>query len=64
MLHVGAILYGFCGGAFGRDSYQNKRVEGIGVDWVVARETDSGAIVFTRSTPESLFCYTNPSCAT
>lgn len=32
------MLYGFCGGFFGRDSYEDKRVEGIGTDWVVARD--------------------------
>ena len=37
MLAVGTILYGFCGGAFGRDSYDDKRVEAVGVDWVVVR---------------------------
>lgn len=37
-LRVGDILYGFCGGRFGRDSYTDKRVEAIGSDWVVARE--------------------------
>lgn len=37
-LRVGDILYGFCGGSFGRDSYEDKRVEAIGADWVVVRE--------------------------
>ena len=37
MLIVGAILYGFCNGEFGRDSYDDKRIEAVGVDWVVAR---------------------------
>lgn len=39
-LRVGDMLYGFCGGSFGRDSYDDKRVEAIGADWVVAREND------------------------
>lgn len=43
MIAVGSILYGFCGGLFGRDSYANKRVEAFGIDWIVAREMDSGA---------------------
>lgn len=46
MIHVGTVLYGFCGGAFGRDSYSDKRVEGVGTDWVVAREMESGEPVF------------------
>lgn len=45
-LRVGDVLKGFCGGAFGRDSYADKRVEAVGADWVVARETDSGCAVF------------------
>jgi len=40
MLAVGTVLYGFCGGAFGRDSYDDKRVEAVGVDWVVARSVN------------------------
>lgn len=39
---VGDTLYGFCNGYFGRDSYGDKRVVGIGQDggirWIVARE--------------------------
>ena len=53
-LRVGTLLEGFCGGAFGRDSYEDKRVEAIGADWVVAREVSSGKIVFYDDTPESL----------
>lgn len=39
-LQIGQMLYGYCGGIFGRDSYDNKRVEAIGIDWVVVREDD------------------------
>lgn len=39
-LLVGTILYGYCGGYFGRDSYEDKRVEAVGVDWVVTRNAD------------------------
>lgn len=38
----GDILFGFCGGAFGRDSNRTKRVEACGADWVVARDVDGG----------------------
>ena len=38
MLRIGSILYGFCGGHFGRDSYEDKRIEAIGTDWIVARD--------------------------
>lgn len=37
-IRVGTMLYGFCNGFFGRDSYSNKRVEAVGADWVVVRE--------------------------
>ncbi len=43
---LGSILYGYCDGHFGRDSYDKKRVEAIGVDWVVVREIDSGQVLF------------------
>ena len=45
-LYVGSILYGYCAGHFGRDSYDKKRVEALGVDWVVVREIDSGQVLF------------------
>lgn len=47
-LRVGDVLVGFCGGAFGRDSYEDKRVEAIGADWVVAREAGTGYAVFAE----------------
>lgn len=37
-LQIGQVIYGFAGGYFGRDSYSDKRVEAVGVDWVVCRE--------------------------
>jgi hypothetical protein len=58
-LRVGDVLYGFCGGYFGRDSYNDKRVEAVGADWVVAREDryrDSG-VVFYGGDPELLTEY-------
>ena len=36
-LLVGTPLYGFCGGYLHRDSYGDKRVEAVGIDWVVVR---------------------------
>jgi hypothetical protein len=47
------MLYGFCGGCFGRDSYYDKRVEAIGSDWVVARDSD-GQVVFYDGFPDGL----------
>lgn len=37
-LRPGDVLDGFCGGAFGRDSFGRKVVESIGRDWVVVRD--------------------------
>jgi len=34
---VGSVLHGYCGGYFGRGSYDHKRVEAIGKGWLVAR---------------------------
>lgn len=45
MLAIGQRLYGYCDGLFGRDSFNDKRVEAVGVDWVVAREIDSESVV-------------------
>ncbi len=36
---VGQQLYGYCQGYFGRDSYDDKRIECVGVDYVVTRNT-------------------------
>lgn len=52
-LAVGDVLYGFCGGCFGRDSYDDKRVEAIGADWVVAR-TGEGHVAFYAGDPGRL----------
>lgn len=47
MIRVGTVLYGFCGGYFGSDSYEDKRVEAVGADWVVARDTYGHACFMT-----------------
>lgn len=63
-IRVGTVLYGFCHGAFGRDSYADKRVEAIGADWVVARATNGSVQVF-YGTAEELAGYTiNCECLT
>jgi len=54
-LRVGDLLYGFCRGEFGH-SYWNKRVEAIGSDWIVARDT-CGGVVFYEGPPEDLEQY-------
>ena len=45
MLLIGQTLEGYCGGYFGRDSYDDKRIEAVGIDWVIAR-SDNGKIHF------------------
>lgn len=54
---VGLLLYGFCNGYFGRDSYETKCIEALGADWVVCRD-DKGQSVFTAfdSTTEMNTC--------
>lgn len=37
--YVGTKLYGFCNGYFGRDSYEDKVIEYIGEDYIVARDS-------------------------
>lgn len=57
-LRVGDVLHGFCGGEFGRDAYQCKRVEALGADWVVARD-ESGCVHTAIVPPERLAEYRN-----
>jgi len=37
------MIYGYCNGFFGRDSYEPKRVEAEGRYWIVARRLDEAA---------------------
>ncbi len=53
MLRVGSLLYGYCNGHFGRDSYSVKRVEAIGADWIVAR-SEAGEVCFANIDPDTL----------
>jgi len=55
-LRVGDVLQGFCGGWFGRNSYEDKRVEAIGSDWVVVRD-DRNYPLFSEGDPERLIEY-------
>lgn len=59
MVQVGAVLYGFCGGHFGRDSYRDKRVEAMGADWLVARN-DRGQPEFFTGNISDLQEYLTP----
>lgn len=57
-LRVGDVLYGYCGGEFGRDSYADKRVEVIGADYVVVRT--GGRPQFAACDPEGMRQYRTP----
>ena len=62
-LQIGQLLYGYCGGIFGRDSYSTKRVEDIGVDWVVVRNEDgSPDFACGPNIHNDLQEYTDPKC--
>lgn len=54
MIFIGSILYGFCNGYFGRDNYEDKRVEAIGADWIVARGVESGRPFFADYPPHDV----------
>lgn len=41
--HVGDVIHGFAGGAFGRDSYNCRTVEAVGKDWAVTRNESGDA---------------------
>jgi hypothetical protein len=43
---IGMLLFGYCDGYFGRDSYDTKRIEAFGVDWIVARQDTNGVVDF------------------
>ena len=45
MIRIGTIIPGYCQGVFGRDSYEDKRVEAMGADWIVCRDSN-GTIHF------------------
>lgn len=38
--YIGMILYGYCQGEFGRDTYGSKTIEAVSRDWIVVREED------------------------
>lgn len=52
-LVIGVVFKGFCNGFFGRDSYQEKRVEAFGYDWIVARDSN-GSVHYCNFTQEWL----------
>lgn len=45
MCEIGEVFTGFCNGYFGRDSYDDKRVEAFGTDWIVCRESTGTVVI-------------------
>jgi hypothetical protein len=64
--HVGRTLYGYCGGFFGRDSYDDKTIIAVGEDFVTVREETSRGLVRTAQSGDgwdvhdALFEYLQP----
>lgn len=61
-LQVGDIVYGYCYGAFGYSSEDEKEVEAIGPrrDWVVLRGTYDRKRLFFHDNPDELVQFTTP----
>jgi len=38
MSNIGRIIYGYCDGYFGRDSYHEKIIIGEGYNWIVVKD--------------------------
>lgn len=50
---LGDVIHGFCGGVFGRDSYNCRRVEAVGSDWIVTRN-DRGEVEMTTDLEDAV----------
>lgn len=61
-LKIGQIVYGFCGGVFGRDfdAYKDKRIEAIGFDWIILRDEGGGVHFAVGDELQQLENYTTP----
>jgi hypothetical protein len=60
-LTPGVTLYGFCGGVFGRDSYEDKIVVAAGHGWLVAKSCNSAYFYFAQGDDlKTLENYTEP----
>lgn len=58
-MYIGMLLYGYCDGYFGRDSYGNKRIEAIGHDWIVVRENGIPNFASFKNNGEMTACLAN-----
>ena len=52
---VGDEIHGFCGGYFGRDDYDCKRVEHIGYDYIVWRYLRGGVTISSAKSHEEIY---------
>lgn len=50
MCVTGEVFTGYCEGYFGRDSYEYKRVEAEGADWILCRDERGHIRLATFST--------------
>ncbi len=50
---IGTVLYGYCGGFFGREGYGPHRVEALGADWIVVRHIESGRVYHAADSDRS-----------
>lgn len=57
-LAVGDVIHGFAEGAFGSSSYNCKKIEAVGPDWIVCRDED-GAVHLTTGTEDLELCKRN-----
>ena len=57
-LAVGDVIHGFANGAFGRDSYDCKKIEAVGRDWIVCRDDEGYVYLATGRTTLGL-CQAN-----
>lgn len=57
-LAVGDIIHGFANGAFGRDSYDCRKIEAVGPDWIVTRD-ENGDVEFAAGRRTLELCQAN-----
>ena len=58
MSFVGTTIYGFCGGYFGRDDYEDKIIIFEGATWIVCRYVDRDEVACAnfRNEAEKVEC--------
>lgn len=54
MCEIGDVFSGYCNGYFGRDSYGDKSVEALGIDWILCREDGGGVVLATFSNNDEM----------